>query len=290
MQIDLFGKKRWKVNLHMHTTCSDGRCTPEEALALYRAQGYDAVALTDHWRYGETHDADGLTVIGGAEYNTPFHDAAAGVYHILGIGCKRTPLVQPTLPVQQIIDAIHAVEGMAVLAHPAWSLNTPEDIMRHHGFDAIEIYNTVSGVHMSRRPDASLIVDMLATQGVYLPLIADDDTHYYDNDHCASWIMVEAECNSQAAILDAVRKKKFYATQGPEVHLYKEGDEYVVRCSPCREIVFLSNLVWTPNRAVTGNGLTEARYQPKNKEERYLRIEVTDENGKRAWTNILPIE
>ena len=38
----------FKVNLHSHTTVSDGRQTPEEVKAFYKANGYSAVAFTDH--------------------------------------------------------------------------------------------------------------------------------------------------------------------------------------------------------------------------------------------------
>lgn len=48
MYTDLLGRKRMKVNLHMHTTLSDGRVTPERAAEIYRAAGYDLIAVTDH--------------------------------------------------------------------------------------------------------------------------------------------------------------------------------------------------------------------------------------------------
>lgn len=41
-------KTRFKVNLHTHTTNSDGGYTPQEIVDLYRDKGYDALALTDH--------------------------------------------------------------------------------------------------------------------------------------------------------------------------------------------------------------------------------------------------
>ena len=287
MYIDLLGKKRQKVNLHTHTSRSDGRVSPEQAIARYRENGYDAIALTDHWVRSECYDDNGMTILGGAEYNIGSHDSTTGVYHILGLGVTRDIDADKTSAPQQIIDAIHAAGGLAVLAHPAWSLNTPEQILELHDIDATEIYNSVSGVHFSRRPDSSLIVDMIATRGLYLPLIADDDAHYYDTDACVSWIMAEAEDNSEKAILDAVKAGKFYATQGPEVHMWIEGDEAVVRCSPADEIVFFSNLVWG-KRVFEGDGLTEARYQITSCES-FLRCEITANDGKRAWTNIIPL-
>ncbi|MBR2926621.1 MAG: hypothetical protein IKC31_03475 [Clostridia bacterium] len=286
MQLDMFGKTRYKVNLHMHTTLSDGQLTPAEAVQRYRNAGYDAVALTDHWFFGHGGEEDGFTVLPGVEYDCGTGNACRGVYHIVGIGMRYEPSVKKGMSAQGIIDAIKKAGGLAVLAHPAWSLNTPEQILPLKHVDATEIYNTVSGKHMSRRPDASLIVDMLGCRGRYYPLLATDDAHYYDGDECASWIMVEAADVSPEFLIPAIRAGRFYATQGPEVHLLQQEDgSFAVRCSPCREIVLYSNLAWT-TRVFTGEGITEAVYTPRSSEA-FLRAEVVDENGLRAWSNIV---
>ena len=287
MQIDLFGKQRLKINLHTHTTLSDGKKSPDEVLARYREEGYDAVALTDHWYYGKSGEFDGMTILSGGEYNIGGSDCRNGVFHIVGFGMTREPSVTLSMTAQQLIDAIHDAGGLVDLAHPAWSLNTLEQILPLAHVDVTEIYNTVSGLGMSRRADSSLIVDMLASAGRVYPLIAADDAHYYTGDECVSWIMAEAEVNSRESILDAIRNGRFSATQGPEIHMTQENDEFVVRCTPASEIVFFSNLVWTP-RAFTGDGITEARYKPRNGE-CFLRAEVKDKNGKRAWTNIVTL-
>ena len=39
---------KYKVNLHTHSTVSDGRLTPEELKELYKSRGYSAIAYTDH--------------------------------------------------------------------------------------------------------------------------------------------------------------------------------------------------------------------------------------------------
>ena len=101
-------------------------------------------------------------------------------------------------------------------------------------------------------------------------------------------LMVEADDNSEKAILDSVKNGNFYATQGPEVHMWIEGDEAVVRCSSVFEIAFFSNCVYCKERAVRGTNLTEARYKV-NEAELFLRCEVVDEDGKRAWTNIVQV-
>ena len=38
----------YKVNMHNHTTFSDGKQTPEEIKELYLSRGYSAVVFTEH--------------------------------------------------------------------------------------------------------------------------------------------------------------------------------------------------------------------------------------------------
>lgn len=291
MYTDMFGKNRVKLGLHHHTTLSDGRKTPEEVAAVYRAAGYDAIALTDHWKHGEPQVLDGLPILSGAEYNIGANDTLHGVYHVLCLLADREPTVEKEMSAQQIIDAIHSAGGLAVLAHPAWSLNTPEMIMGLNGVDATEIYNTVSEKGHSRRADSSLIVDMLATRGILFPLLASDDSHYYDegnlDDAVTSFIMAECDSTDAGTIKKAILERRFYASAGPEIHLTRNGDEFTVHCSPVSEIVFMTDAAWAP-RVTVGEEITTATYTVRPGET-FVRAYVTDKDGKRAWTNILSI-
>lgn len=276
----------------MHTTLSDGSATPEQCLRAYRDAGYDAVAITDHWLRYESGSFEGMTVISGGEYNIGGHLTEVGVYHILGLFVNADPKITRADNAQRIIDGIHEVGGMAVLAHPAWSLNTPEMIMALEGIDATEIYNTVSSIRESFRPDASLIVDMLAGRRVAFPLLATDDAHYYGEvrhgvswvDNCISYIMVESESNSQEDIRRAIEEKRFYATQGPELVLTREGDKFILDCSPVEHIYFASNSSWC-RRATHGEGITHAEYTPSD-EDVFVRAFVIDPQGRQAWSNV----
>ena len=42
---------RFRGNLHSHTTNSDGTLTPAEAVAAFRAHGYDFLCLSEHDLY-----------------------------------------------------------------------------------------------------------------------------------------------------------------------------------------------------------------------------------------------
>lgn len=148
-------------NLHMHTTRSDGRLPFEQAAALYEREGYDFIAVTDHWVVSEKGRTEGgMLLLSGCEYNTG-STVAEGVYHIVGIGMKKRPMLardQEGLYAQEIIDAITESGGLAVLAHPAWSLNSAEKVAGLHGLCGTEIYNSTSDFPMNARPYAGLFV------------------------------------------------------------------------------------------------------------------------------------
>ena len=284
---DMFGDLRYKVNLHAHTKNSDGKLTPAEAAVSYKSKGYDAIAITDHWKYYAENKIEGLLVISGCEYNVGTADTIAGVSHIVGLGMKQEPVFhsEKTTP-QGVVHAIHACGGIAVLAHPAWSLNVPDRSIKSLNYDATEIYNAVSNVVQSCRPYSGYFVDVLANQGITYPLLATDDAHYYnDIDNAKAYIMVRAKELSSEAIIKAILDKDFYATQGPEVHLRRVGNKFVVDCSPVSMISFMSNSAWSSNRITRGNDLTHAEYTPAPFE-KWVRVEVTDKNGLMAWTNI----
>ena len=291
MFTDLFGKKRAKLGLHIHTSNSDGAVTPEEAARIYREAGYDGVALTDHWHFGEGGEVSGLRIFSGCEYEANGH--RENTFHIVCLLAEREPegITKESSP-QEMVDAIHAAGGLAVLAHPAWSLNTIEAILSVDGFDATEIYNTVSGTGHSFRPDASLVIDLLACEGRSYPLLATDDAHYYRDfrgvDACQSHIMAICDPSDPESVKHAIREGKFCATQGPEIHLSRTENGFRVDCSPCAQIAFVSNRPWRP-RVFTGEDgvlLTSAEYTPVE-DEIFLRAFAVDEKGKQAWTNIV---
>lgn len=302
MFTDMTGKRRLKIGLHTHTTLSDGHRTPEEVASIYKDEGYDAIALTDHWVYGAGGEIGGLTILSGCEYNVGGVDEWTGVhetYHIVGVGMTRDPEVPEEYlrnqdghirdRVRDIVRLIRGAGGLAILAHPAWSLNTSEQILGCGDFDATEIYNSVSDWGMSDRPYSGIIVDQIASYGMFLPLLATDDTHYYDGDQCRGWVAVEADAAEELGLVEALRQGRFYATQGPEVHLERISPTAVkLTCSPAVKIAFLSNSVWSAGRMVRGEGLTEATYEFK-RHEIFVRAEVTDACGRVGYSNIIPV-
>ena len=289
---DRYGHRRYKVSLHLHTTLSDGAKTPQEVIEEFKADGYDAIALTDHWLCGESRFENGLLVLSGGEYNVAVsHDVYDTEMHILGIGMKgMKPLKEGEATRQQAVDEILAAGGIPILAHPHWSLNSVEDAKALRGVTITEIYNSVSNAHESTRPYSGYFVDLCANQGLCYQLIATDDAHFYDgSDARKSWIMVRADELSEESLLAAIRRGDYYATQGPELHVRRDGDRLEIDCSPCSIIATLSNQGWAPNRVLRGENLTHFTYQIYSKD-RWVRVEVTDADGRRAWSHVIDLK
>lgn len=275
----------FKGNLHTHTTRSDGKLTPEEVVQVYQKAGYDFLALTDHWVQSENKRQDGMLLLAGCEWDTG--NGKNPVFHLIGVGMEQKLTLERTesLRPQQVIDAINNSGGLAILAHPAWSITNPADMMALKGLAGIEIYNSASELPWNgRRADAGLYADICATNGVLFPCVASDDSHFYGGEQTHSYIMVNAPELSAGAVKKAVREGRFYASQGPRfvsVEIQKESIE--VRCSKVESVVFYSNTVWCRDRVTTG-GVDSAVYMIKPTD-RYVRIELIDSKGNMAWTS-----
>jgi hypothetical protein len=102
--------------------------------------------------------------------------------------------------------------------------------------------------------------------------------------------MVQAEELTRESILEAIRKGDFYATQGPRFEsITIEDGKVIVKCSPVKDIVFYSNLVYHKDRCTRGEGVTYAESNI-NPQETYIRVELVDENGNCAWSSPIPLK
>ena len=285
MFTDMFGNKRYKINLHTHTTLSDGKVSPKESARIYRQSGYDAIALTDHWVYAEDNVIEDLTILAGCEYNFGKDTMEDYIYHILALLPDSDPGVQRSDSPQECIDKIIKAGGIPVLAHPAWSLNDPAKVVQLNGIEFTEIHNTVSGKHASNRPYSGAFVDLVACRGVYLGLLATDDTHFYDGDETVASIMIKADSLSPEALRRALRHGDYYSTTGPEVHTMIHDGQIEIFCSPCVTVDVFTNAAFAKAHHNEGENLTHV-IVPLKDTDRFVRVEVTDSQGRTAYSNI----
>lgn len=295
MYIDKNGDKWYKGNLHTHTTISDGVRSPEDVKALYKELGYDFIALTDHWQFGQgaENDSSGLLVLPGVEYNFNGNDVLAGVYHIVSIGNKYEPDVTKDDSAQTAIDKINSSGGLAVLAHPAWSMNTYDMITPLKGLFATEIYNSISGVPFNCRPYSGEVVDQLAARGYYLPIIADDDTHFYKNEVGMSYIMVNLKDKPLTTenLMEAIRNCDFIATQGPFFNVLIDGDDVVLKSeTPLSLVTFFTDtpFEWDRCTSMEDKPIYEARFKIKESVT-FVRAECTATDGSIGYSQIIPL-
>ena len=290
----------WRGNLHTHSTRSDGVLEPAEVCRRYRAEGYDFVALTDHFvgQYGYPivdtvpFRAEGFTTILGAELHSGAQENGE-LWHILAVGLppdfapSHTPEWMPvdgqeTGP--ELAARAVAAGAFVAVAHPQWSGLTVADAASITAAHAVEIYNhgCLAGCD---RADGFAIADQLLESGRQLSVIATDDAHFNEPDHFGGWVMVKAVENTPDALLVALKAGNFYASQGPELRDVRVfADRVEVDCSAVASIIVQGH--GCRARAVHGHSMTTgtvslARFTGSP----YLRVTVIDAAGKKAWSN-----
>ncbi len=281
----------YRGNLHTHTTESDGRLTPEQAVRRYRRRGYDFLALSDHNRVTSTRglgDEDFL-LLRGIELDGD-RSEMRGSYHVLGFGLTRggKPPRSPKVP--EAIAWIKEHGGEAVLAHPAWSGLALRDMMKYDGFLGVEVFNT--GCHYEIGKGYSTVHwdDCLNRGRRWFGFAVDDSHQVLTPDHPLdagrAWVMVKAPRLTRGAIMSALRRGLFYSSWGPRIHdIRVDGDTISVRTSPVALINFIAPGWQGGSRhAVRTDAITRARLKLRGYE-RYVRIECRDAKGRWAWSN-----
>lgn len=151
------------VNLHIHSSFSDGELTPEELLQDAKEKGFKLIAIADHNTvdgYKHTNILDDEMVISAIEFDCWYKGI---LIHILGYGidinneelskvCAKNKqeteadivrLFNHRHP-KDVIKAIHKAGGVAILAHPAcyWAINLEHFVKKlmDLGLDGLEVF------------------------------------------------------------------------------------------------------------------------------------------------------
>ncbi len=290
----------WRGNLHTHSNRSDGILKPEEVCRRYRDEGYDFLALTDHFvgAYGYPiidtvpFRTNSFTTILGAE----LHSGAmqnGELWHILAVGLppdfapSDSPDFHPKAGQEtgaELAARAVAAGAFVAIAHPQWSGLTLADARGITAAHAVEIYNHGCAVGCDR-PDGTAIADLLMSEGRQLTLIATDDAHFYEPDHFGGWVMVKAEANEPEALLAALKAGLFYASQGPEIrNITVHDDQVEVEMSAAATVIVQGSGTAAVN--VHGSSMTRATVPTKRlANSPFLRVTVVDAAGRRAWSN-----
>ncbi len=289
----------YKGNLHTHSNLSDGVLDPEEVCRRYREQGYDFLALTDHFvgkfDYPITDTVsfrtNEFTTILGAE----LHSGAMSngeLWHILAVGLpadfapSHTPEFRPVEGQEsgaEIAKRARGAGAYVAIAHPHWSVLTEADFESITAAHAVEIYNTGCDRDCDRGY-GFYALEKLLNNGKRLSLCATDDAHFETDDAFGGWVMVKAQANQPEALLEALKAGHYYASQGPDFDAITFGsDSVTVRCSPVSTVIVQSAGIRTATDH--GDGICETTVDlGRTKGSPWLRVTLIDADGKRAWS------
>ena len=282
----------WRGNLHTHSTLSDGALVPAEVCRRYKAEGYDFIALTDHFigMYGYPladtipfRDKDFTTLFGAELHSGAMENGE--LWHILAAGLPldfASAGTDETGP--DLAKRAMAAGGFVGIAHPAWSRLTIEDGRALRFAHAVEIYNHGCAMGCDRA-DGFAVLDQLLAEGKKLNLVATDDAHFSEPDHFGGWVMVKSAANQPDALLEALKRGDFYSTTGPELrNVFITETEVHVEMSACVSMIVSGS--GTAAKAVHGHSMTKAVLPlARFKNSPFIRVTVLDAAGKRAWSN-----
>ena len=286
--------------LHTHSTGSDGVLSPQEVCRRYQAEGYDFIALTDHFvglfDYPITDTTafrnDHFTTLHGAELHTGTMENG-NLWHIVAVGLPHdfTPPNAPHFrPVQgsesaaSIAQRARDVGAFVAIAHPHWSGMSGADARTITAAHAVEIYNHGCIVD-NDRGEGFMTLEHLLNRGRKLNMIATDDAHFNTPDFFGGWVMVKATQNSPEALLAALKAGEYYSSTGPQINDIRISDEGVeVDCSSAATIIVQGQ--GTSMATLHGQSMTTGRLSfERLTDSPWMRVTVIDRAGKRAWSN-----
>lgn len=309
----------YKGNLHSHTTNSDGKMTPEEAVALYKNYGYHFMCLSEHDIYTdlrEQFDSGDFILIPGVEASAWLvNKEKTGLiktHHIHGIlgneamqkaageklfchGEKLTPPVYMEewdgLEVsQKLSDFLRDKGCFTTYNHPIWSRVDTEEVVGLRDVWAIEAYNYGTAVECGEGHD-TVFWDAMLRKGIHINGFASDDNHnppkFFDS--FGGYVMVRSEELSHEAIVNHLLTGDYYFSAGPEIYQWGiEDGQVFVDCSDAECVNFIAGGVVGSSETVLKhtNPIRYAVHTLRGNET-YIRVECVDKEGRKAWTNAL---
>lgn len=282
----------FKASLHNHSTSSDGLLPVADLARLYRDAGFDVFAISDHGVANDVSGIDipGMTVLSGIE----LHPAGPRgiLWHILALGVPGDFPGTGHKDGKAAADAAREVGAVIYVPHPCWTGLHTEEILELGPVQGIEIYN--SGSRLLGRGLSDEIWDQMLDAGCRpCQAIATDDCHLWDS-FALGWTMIAAPDRSPAALYDALRNGRCYASEGPEFHSIQLSDgHFSATFTEAVSAVVVSNrglgyCARMPGAPIPGfepppvTSLdVDVSHWPKGN---YVRCQIADAKGRRAWS------
>jgi len=287
--------KFYKANLHAHSTNSDGKLSQEEAVSLYKDNGYNFLALSEHNRITQTdkYDTKDFKLVPAVELHSYINNPLT-IHHFVGLTTMDNKKVHDGMRLEDIPftnnrESVLALEKrltdldfLTFYCHPTWSrveLNQFDFISSN----MMEIYNWGTIFSQAHNKDVTYWEDWNRL-GKPIWGLANDDGHRIEQ-HLGGWNMIKCEEFTIESMLESLKAGSFYATTGPEIHdFYVEDDIVHVKCSPASMVSIITMSKWGKCYRDPSASITEIEHEISSSA--YLiRIEVHDREGNIAWSN-----
>jgi hypothetical protein len=292
-----------RCQLHCHTTRSDGTPEPDELVRHYADAGFDVVAITDHWLITAAEpDPDGPLLLPASELSADLPRAPFEA-EVLALGIDALPEPRAAFgTLAACADWIAERGGAAVLAHPRWSMLTPDDVLAAPALHGLEVFNGGCALEQGNGL-ADAVWDAVSERGLLLGAVATDDAHRAGDptgsDSLLGWTWVRAAARTPDAVVAALRAGRAYGSSGPVIHaLERVAGGLEVACSPAVAMALASG-PWDggrvsadPARAAhrarvlerDADGLIVRAHLDEPEFCGWGRVEVEAPGGGRAWT------
>jgi hypothetical protein len=215
-----------KVETHLHTLQSDGQHSVSAMLEACHSAGYDAVALTDHNTLSGLHEASvaaerlGLILVPGVEVTT-FRG------HAVVLGVTRVPEWRDleVRGMDALAQDVHADGGLLCVSHPA-ALGSPVCSGCAWAWPvesaSVDLWEVFSAPRPSSDVPAELWRQWLAAGGHAAPVAAGDVHSTSAAARLKPATYVYARDRSPAAVIDALRAGRVFASSGPRLDFWLE--------------------------------------------------------------------
>lgn len=275
-----FGGTRVKAGFHCHTVNSDGGLTPEQTVERYRARGFQCVGITDHYIVTKVADDSVLT---------PASTENGGDPDLIAVGVSSA--VDRDLPLAERARLLAGQGGFTIAAHPTYCAVLPDTYLACNDLMAMEIYNAYCDSAYANGYAVELW-DMVLGRGKRIWGIAGDDAHLnprkrYYSDAGYGWNEIWVADPTGNDVVEALKRGEFFATQGPMFEEIIVGQDTIrLSCSPVAQVRWRTfGKVGFVEYSEGGSEITSAVLPDGFRANTFVRIELVDRDGKRAWSN-----
>ncbi len=218
-----------KIETHLHTLHSDGQHSVSAMFEACYSAGYDAVALTDHNTLSGLDEASaaaerlGLVLVPGVEVTT-FRGHAV----VLGVASAPEWRDLEERGMDALADDVHAQGGLLCVSHPA-ALGSPVCSGCAWAWPvqpaSVDLWEVFSAPRPSSEIPAELWRRLLARGGRAAPVAAGDVHTTSAAARLKPATYVYARERSRAGVIEALRERRVFASDGPPLDFWLQDGE-----------------------------------------------------------------